>query len=101
MKMTYKIAVIIGLVLCATGVTSAADDGWNLRRNTSNGACSVQLATSMPQLGAFLATHPTRKETCQDAQSRKTDDASDSTKCFTYTQGSIDACAKDGIALQP
>ena len=101
MKMTNKIALIIGLALCATGVTSAADDSWNLRRNLSNGACSVQLSTSMPQLGAFLAAHPTRKETCQDAQSRKTDDASDSTKCFTYTRGSIEACAKDGIALQP
>jgi hypothetical protein len=99
--MVSRITAVSFLALCATGITSATDDGWNLRRNTSNGACSVQLSTSMPQLGAFLASHPTRKETCQDGQSRKTDDPGDSTKCLTYTQGSIDICAKDGIALQP
>lgn len=89
----------IAIVLCVFATSAQSSSDWNLRRNTGNGACSVQPADSAPQLGAFLATHPTRKEACEDAKARKTDDAADTTKCFTYTSGTKDACKKDGIDL--
>jgi hypothetical protein len=72
---------------------------WNLRRNTGNGACSVQPTDSSPQLGEFLARHPNRKTACENAKARHSDDASDKTKCFAYTQGTKDECKKDGIDL--
>jgi hypothetical protein len=89
------VAVVAGLLVPT--VWSSGD--WNLRRNTSNGACSVQPADSTPQLGTFLAKHPTRKEACEDAKSRKTDDATDTNKCLTYTSGTKDECKNDGVDL--
>lgn len=94
-RLVWFVALIIGIF--ASYAWSSGD--WNLRRNTGNGACSVQPADSMPQLGAFLAKHPTRKAACEDAKARKTDDAGDTTKCFTYTSGTKDACKKDGVDL--
>jgi hypothetical protein len=97
MKAIQCIGAMVFASLVTTRALSAGD--WNLRRNSGNGACSVQPADSMPQLGQFLANHPTRQAACQDAQSRKTDDASDTSKCFTYTPGTKEECKKDGIDL--
>lgn len=99
MEMRRIATVTIVIAWATTGIAASSGD-WNLRRNTSNGACSVQPADSQPQLGAFLAKHPTRKAACEDARSRKTDDAVDGDKCFTYTAGTKDACQKEGIDLK-
>jgi hypothetical protein len=96
MNRIFLLSVAIGS-LFSTSAVIAGD--WNLRRNVGNGACSVQPSDSMPQLGAFLATHPTRKETCEDAKARKTDDAADTNKCFAYTNGTINECKSDGVDL--
>jgi hypothetical protein len=94
---TLKLCGITYLLLIA--VQSPAVGDWTLNRNTGNGACSVQPPDMIPHLGTLLASHPTRKETCQDAQSRKTDDFGDSNKCPTYTTGTVSECKKDGIDL--
>jgi hypothetical protein len=91
-------ALLIGFT-CLLASDASSSGEWNLRRNTGNGACSVQPVESMPQLGAFLAKHPTRKAACEDAKLRHTDDAADTTKCFTYTSGTKDECKKDGVDL--
>lgn len=72
-----------------------------LRRNQTNGACTVQPANTMHQLGILLASHISRKDACQDAKTRKTDDVSQTDKCPTYTNGTIAACHKEGIELTP
>lgn len=95
----YRLGLLVPLTFGVFVTLAWSSGDWNLRRNTSNGACSVQPADSMPQLGAFLAKHPTRKAACEDAKSRKTDDAGDTTKCFTYTSGTKDECKRDGVDL--
>jgi hypothetical protein len=96
---TAAALTLIGVILIAPAVTSGTSGEWNLRRNTGNGACSVQPADSLPQLGAYLAKHATRKAACEDAKSRKTDDAADTTKCFAYTAGTKRECKAEGVDL--
>jgi hypothetical protein len=98
MRAIRMLVLLTSINLIPAGLASPSDE-WNLRRNTGNGACSVQPADSAPQLGTLLATHPTRKAACQDALTRHTDDASDTSKCFAYTKGTKDACKADGIQL--
>ena len=94
-----RIVFYVTMTVCLFAMKAWSSGDWNLRRNTGNGTCSVQPADSAPQLGAFLAKHPTRKEACEDAKTRKTDDAGDTAKCFTYTSGTKNECKKDGIDL--
>jgi hypothetical protein len=90
---------VIGLVAVSLSLMSAAAAGdWDLRRNVGNGACFVQPSESSP-VGALLKTHPTRKAACEDAKARHTDDAADTSKCFTYTNGTKDECKKEGVEL--
>jgi hypothetical protein len=80
-------------------VASASSSGdWDLRRNAGNGACFIQPSDSS-SIGKLLKTHPTRKAACEDAKARKTDDAGDTDKCFTYTTGTKDECKKEGVDL--
>jgi hypothetical protein len=65
MKLPATRTTFITIIFCCAGATAASGD-WNLRRNTSNGACSVQPVDSQPQLGVFLATFPTRKTACEE-----------------------------------
>jgi hypothetical protein len=95
----FQMTILVTAISFIPVGQSLPSSDWNLRRNTGNGACSVQPADSVPQLGAFLAKHPTRKAACEDALARHTDDASDTTKCFAYTNGTKDACKADGIQL--
>jgi hypothetical protein len=92
---TTIVAVLANLFF-VLGASSSSD--WDLRRNVSNGACFVQPSDSSP-IGALLKTHPTRKAACEDAKTRKTDDATDTSKCFTYTTGTKDECKKEGVEL--
>ena len=91
--------MVIGLVatsLLLVGAMPAGD--WDLRRNVGNGACFVQPSKSS-SVGVLLKTHPTRKAACEDAKARHTDDAADTSKCFTYTTGTKDECKKEGVEL--
>src|SRR5437870_13727596 len=94
-KNASKVALMSVVLL---GQASAASE-WNLRRNSGNGACSVQPADRPVQLGEFLAKHPTRKTACEDARSRHTEDALDKTKCSNYTINTAEQCKADGIPL--
>jgi hypothetical protein len=74
MKIHMAIGFVIAIaVVLPRSAWSSAE--WNLRRNSSNGACSVQPVDSLPQLGEFLAKHPTRKAACEDAKARRTSQA--------------------------
>lgn len=91
---------ILAVVAASVFLGAASPSGdWDLRRNVGNGACFIQPTQSSPVGGELLKTHPTRKAACQDAQARRTDDAGDKTKCFTYTNGTIDECKKEGVDL--
>lgn len=96
---SLQIMFLVAMSFGFATIASSSSGEWNLRRNTGNGACSVQPVDSMPQLGQFLAKHATRKEACEDAKSRKTDDAADTAKCLTYTNGTKDECKQDGVDL--
>jgi hypothetical protein len=90
---------LMGLVAASLLLLGAAPAGdWDLRRNSSNGACFVQPSKSST-VGVLLKTHPTRKAACEDAKVRHTDDAGDASKCFTYTTGTKDECKKEGVEL--
>ena len=99
LSMIIKAAAMALLVAAQTAPTAPAS-GWNLRRNVGNGACSVQPAENTSQLGGLLATHPSRKEACEDAKARHADSASDKDKCTAYTNNTKDECkAKEGVDL--
>jgi hypothetical protein len=95
MKYLGTIVVLAVNLFFSAGPPSA---NWDLRRNVGNGACFVQPSDSSP-VGELLKTHPTRKAACGDAKARKTDDAGDKTKCFTYTTGTKDECKREGVDL--
>jgi len=97
MKMPRKIALVL-VVLIGKSVSLFAAD-WQVRRNTGNGACSLQPSDSQPLLGTLLSTKPTKKEACQDAKMLKTDDAADTSKCFTYTINTVALCKAEGVQL--
>jgi hypothetical protein len=98
-SMAIKAAAMALLVTAQTPQTAPSSE-WNLRRNVGNGACSVQPAENTSQLGALVATHPSRKEACEDAKTRHADDASDKNKCTGYTNNTKDECkTKEGVDL--
>jgi len=98
MKRILMLAIVTSAVcLFALGTASPSSD-WDLRRIVSNSACIVQKSDSS-SIGELLKTHPTRKAACEDARDRHTDDATDKTKCFTYTSGTKDECKKEGVNL--
>jgi hypothetical protein len=90
---TLALLIFVGM----SALLWAAD--WQVRRNTSNGACSLQPSDSLPPLGVLLSTKPTKKEACQDAKALKTDDAGDSKKCYTYTDNTVALCKAEGVQL--
>jgi hypothetical protein len=92
-RMSMVLAMLVGMSI----PLRAAD--WQVRRNTSNGACSLQPSDSQPPLGTLLSTKPTKKDACQDAKALKTDDAADTTKCFTYTNNTVALCKAEGVQL--
>jgi hypothetical protein len=88
--------VVVANLFFVAGASSSSD--WDLRRNVGNGACFVQPSDSSP-IGQLLKKHPTRKAACEDAKARHTDDAADTSKCFTYTTGTKEGCKKEGVEL--
>lgn len=73
---------------------------WQVRRNVSNGACSVQRADSQPPLGRLLSQHPNRPTACKEAGARYAPNEPGNTeKCLEYTRGSRMECKADGIDL--
>lgn len=98
--MTLK-ASIARALLISIGVPSPlfAADQWMVRRESSSGACHVQVKTASP-LGADLAgPFDARKAACLKSKDRFDPDATDPNKCFTYGQGTVDGCKKEGVIL--
>lgn len=96
-----KAALILSAFLTvATAATAFADDEWVVARKTSSGSCSLQLATSRPIDGVELGSADGPKATCELARSLKTDDITETSKCWTYTPNTIAFCAKRGVTLQ-
>jgi hypothetical protein len=73
----------------------ADDDKWLIARNSSNGACNVQLASSRPILGQELKKYDSRKDACKAAKDLKTDDPSATKLCYDYTKGTREDCKKE------
>lgn len=99
MRTTFLYAVAgLGLLVSCPDPAEAAD--WIISRARMSGACHVQPETSRPYLGDPLpGKYPTRKASCERAKALHTNDPADSAKCFGYTQGTIDGCRTDGVAL--
>jgi len=98
--MTLK-ANIAQALLIIIGVPSSlfAADQWMVRRESSSGACHVQVKTASP-LGADLAgPFDARKDACLKSKDLFDPDATDPSKCFTYGQGTVDGCKKEGVIL--
>lgn len=101
-RQLHNAACIFGLALTVN--LSLADGAlaanWIIPRATSSGACHVQLETSRPILGVPLpGSYPTQKAACLKAKDLNTDDSSDTSKCFAYTQGAVDGCKANGVPL--
>jgi hypothetical protein len=76
-----------------------AADQWMVRRETSSGACHVQKKTASP-LGVDLAgPFDSRKGACLKAKDLYDPDGTDSSKCFTYGQGTVDGCKNEAVPL--
>ena len=87
------------LSLMGFSTTLFAADQWMVRRETSSGACHVQKRTASP-LGADLAgPFDTRKDACLKAKDLYDPDGTNSSKCSTYGQGTIDGCKKEVVPL--
>jgi hypothetical protein len=99
MRQVSALIVLAFLVICSSMLVFAAD--WQVRRNNMSGTCSLQPSDSHPPMGKLLSTKPTKREACQDAKMFKTDDASDTDKCFTYTPNTVTLCHAEGIELVP
>ena len=96
-----KAKLIFGALLMASAVsTAAADEEWIVARSSTSGSCSLQLATSRPILGVVIATVVGEKPACESARDLKTDDITESSKCFTYTPNTIAFCAKRDVKLE-
>lgn len=90
--------IFVSLLTIGFLCTADAAD-WQVRRNTGNGACSMQPSDSQPALGILLTTEATKKGACQDAKMLKTDDPADTTKCLTYTNNTVALCQAEGVQL--
>ena len=99
MRKVSAFAILAILVFCSSMLVFAAD--WQVRRSNTSGACSLQPSDSLPPLGKLLSTKPTKREACQDAKMLKTDDATDTDKCFSYTPNTVTLCHNEGIELVP
>lgn len=98
MKLKTSIAQVLLIPIGMSAPLSAADQ-WMVRRESSSGVCHVQIKTASP-LGADLAgPFDTRKDACLKAKDLYDPNATDSSRCFTYGQGSIDGCKKEAVPL--
>ena len=97
MKLTQLFVLATAFTACFSPAYTA---DWQVRRNTGNGACSLQPSDSQPILGKLLATKPTKKEACTAAKDLKTDDQADTNKCQTYTNNTVTLCHAEGVDLQ-
>ena len=98
MKPTANVAQAL-LILIGLSAPLFGADQWMLRRESSGGACHVQIKTASP-LGADLAgPFDTRKNACIKAKNLYDPEATDPSKCFTYGQGTIDGCKKEAVPL--
>ncbi len=93
----FVVAAFVFSTAIWSTVASASD--WQVRRSNSSGTCSLQPSDSQPPLGKLLATKPTKKEACEAAKSLKTEDATDTDKCFDYTPNTVNLCRPEGVDL--
>jgi hypothetical protein len=80
------------------GGTARADD-WVLRVDTSSRACRIELATAAAiglQLAGPLSS---RADACNAALKYYDSGMSDTSKCWSYVYGTVDACSKEGVNL--
>jgi len=95
-----KIFVIAISILVPTAATLADGKPWVLRKVTTSNTCNVQKSTASP-IGDLVSDYDTRKDACVDAAARYDSNLSDSSKCWTYGGGTVDACKAEGVPLPP
>jgi hypothetical protein len=61
--------------------------------------CSLQRSDSVPTLGKLLTSRPTKKAACEAAAGLKSNDVTDSDKCFDYTPNTAKLCKDEGVTL--
>jgi hypothetical protein len=105
MKMTRIVASVALLSIALTNISMsasvAAADEWMLRVETSSRVCHVQLKTAAPLGDDFKGPFSSRKDACKEASNQYDGTLSDQGKCWTYGNGTIGGCKRDGIVLPP
>jgi hypothetical protein len=96
--MMGRLIAVIALSNAICAPLMAADE-WMLRVETSGRVCHVQPTTAAPLGKDLKGPFSTRKAACAEAKNQYDDSSSDPTKCWTYGQGTIDVCKKEGIDL--
>jgi len=100
-NLNFGRASVTLLTLYLVSEASASADEWMLRVETSNRACHVQLKTASPLGQDFKGPFTSRKAACAEASNQYDSTLSDQAKCWTYGQGTVDGCKKDGVSLPP
>jgi hypothetical protein len=101
MKSKFLLAASVLSGCYAFSEVEAVANDWMLRVETSSRVCHVQLKTAVPLGADFKGPFPDRKSTCTEASNQYDNTLSNQGKCWTYGQGAIDGCKKDGISLPP
>jgi hypothetical protein len=88
-------ALLVGFLV----VGAARADDWVLRADTSSRACRIELTTAAA-IGVQLdGPFSSRADACKSALSHHDSSMSDTSKCWSYVQQTVEWCLKDGVTL--
>jgi len=98
MKRAIKIASAAALF--STANVAVAADPWVVRRARSSGQCWVLKATASGNHAPdVLARREGRKAACTAAKQLRTEDVTETKKCFAYATNAIAACNVEKVPL--
>ena len=87
------------IVIVAAGSGAAIAEDWMIRVVTTSRTCNVQLKTAASLGADFKGPFKTRKDACQEAKNQYDKDLSNTAKCWTYGNGTVEGCKGDGVIL--
>ena len=96
------LSIAIGFIAGSTCCASQAFADYSVFHGPGfGGTCTVRVSTaSAPQYPDVFVTKPTFEEACKEAKALKTDDASETKKCYTYDTDTVKMCKAKGVVLK-